>query len=214
MKMKVLSVNVGRPQLILVQGVALSSGIIKRPMQGPVMVRTTNLEGDRQSDLSVHGGPLKAVYAYPSEYYPLWRSELENPELTFGDFGENLSTEGLFDHEVFIGDRLQFGEAVLVVTQPRMPCLKLASRLNRPDVGQRMVESGRHGFYFSVAQEGMVAAGDEIRLLERPASSLTVAELSAVYLGSNADPELLRRATSLVNLSEKWKQKLAQRAGV
>ncbi len=211
--MKVLSVNVGRPQLILLQGIAVSSGIIKRPVEGPVMVRSTNLDGDRQSDLSVHGGPNKAVYAYPSEYYPLWRSELKNPELSFGGFGENLTTEGLLDHEVLIGDRLQVGEAVLVVTQPRMPCLKLAARLHRDDIIQRMIERGRHGFYFSVEQEGVVAAGDEIRLLDRPASSLTVAELASVYLGRVSDPELVHRAMESETLPEKWKQKLAQRAG-
>jgi len=211
--MKVLSVNVGRPQLILAQGGPISSGIIKHPVEGPVMVRRTNLDGDRQSDLSVHGGVTKAVYGYPSEYYPLWRHELANPELSFGGFGENLTTQGLFDEEVMIGDRFQVGEAVLVVTQPRMPCFKLAARIT-PDIGHRMIETRRHGFYFSVAQEGSVGAGDEIWLLERPESSLTVAELASIYLGHSIEPELIRRAMALESLSEKWKHKLAQRAAL
>jgi MOSC domain-containing protein YiiM len=211
--MRVLSVNVGRPQLIMAQGVAVSSGIVKRPVNVPVMVRLTNLDGDRQSDLSVHGGPNKAVYGYPSEYYPLWRHELANPELSYGGFGENLTTEGLLDHKVVIGDRYQVGEAVLLVTQPRMPCFKLTARLGQ-EAGRIMIETKRHGFYFSVEQEGLVSAGDEIRLLERPKASLTVVELASVYLGHAIDPELLRRAMAMETLSEKWKNKLAQRAGL
>jgi MOSC domain-containing protein YiiM len=212
--MQLLSVSVGRPQIILAQGNPVSSGIIKHPVEGPVMVRATNLDGDRQSDLSVHGGIDKAVYAYPSEYYPLWRAELDRPDLSYGNFGENLTTAGLLDREVLIGDRLQIGDAILVVTQPRLPCFKLAARLNRSDIGNRMVETARHGFYFSVAREGLVAAGDEIRLLERPTSSITVAELAALYLGLSTDPDLLTRAITSEFVPARWKQKFAHRAGV
>jgi len=212
--MKIVSVNVGQPQPLVVNGGVVESGIVKRPVAGPVMVRRTNLEGDGQADLSVHGGLLKAVYAYSSEYYPLWSAELGEVDLPFGRFGENLTTAGMLDEDVLIGDRWQAGSAVLVVTQPRMPCFKFAAHLRRPDAGQLMVEGRRHGYYFSVAEEGNVRAGDEVRLLWRDPSSISVAQTVSLYLGRSTDPELLRRAMSLEALPAGWRNKLAMRAGV
>ena len=138
------------------------------------MVRQLNLDGDRQADLTVHGGPYKAVYAYPSEHYPFWRQELPDIDLPFGKFGENFTTEGLLEDAVNIGDRYRVGSAILQVRQPRTPCYKLAVKFQRDDILQRFLKSGRSGFYFSVDQEGEVGAGDEVELFSRADQSLTV----------------------------------------
>ncbi len=143
---KIISVNVGLPRLVVWRGATVSTGIFKSPVEGRVYLRTLNLEGDRQSDLSVHGGPLKAVYAYPSEHYDYWRAELPEMELPWGMFGENLTTEGLSEETVKIGDRFRIGEAELTVTQPRLPCHKLGIKFKRTDIIRRFLASGRTGF--------------------------------------------------------------------
>ena len=209
--MKVLSVNVSVPQPLVAGNLVVQSAIDKRPVKGPVMVRRLNLDGDQQSDLRVHGGVNKAVYAYPAEHYEFWRHDL-GKELPFGTFGENLTTEGLVDSEVFIGDRYQIGSAILTVTQPRTPCYKLAATLDYQPIIERMYSERRHGWYMSVEKEGTVAAGDEIRLLERIPNSITVLELISVWMGHDLSPELVERTMAL-DLSPKWKDKIAQRVG-
>jgi len=212
--MRVLSVNVGLPQPLVAHDQVVQSGIVKRPVNGPVTIRRTNLDGDGQGDPSVHGGPLKAVYAYASEHYAFWCNEYPDAALPFGTFGENLTTAGLLDEEVCIGDRFQVGAAVLMVTQPRMPCFKLAARFQRHEILERMIDARRHGFYFAVLEEGPVCAGDPIRLLERHPAALSVPTMVALYLGHSVDPHLLERAMSLEMLTPKWKNKLALRAAV
>src|SRR5215213_198052 len=165
-EMKIVSLNVGLPKLVIHNGEPVSTGIFKEPVIGRVVLRTLNLEGDRQSDLSVHGGPSKAVYGYPSEHYEYWKQELPDMELPWGVFGENFTTSGLDEAELGIGDRFRVGSAVVMVTQPRMPCYKLGIRFGRSDILRKFLASGRPGFYFAVVQEGEVAAGDEIELLE------------------------------------------------
>jgi len=155
----------------------VSTGIYKEPVAGRVRVRTLGLEGDRQADPRFHGGPTKAVYAYPSEHYPFWRAEYPDIDMRWGMFGENLTTAGLREDDVRIGDRLRFGTAVLVVTQPRMPCYKLGIKFGRKDVIERFLESRRSGIYFSVDLEGDVAAGDTIRLLQRSEDMPTVTDV-------------------------------------
>jgi len=210
--MRVLSVNVAVPQTLVAGNLVVQSAIRKHPVEGPVMVRRTNLDGDQQGDLRVHGGEKKAVYAYPSEHYDFWRRDLGR-ELPFGIFGENLTTEGIVDSEVFIGDRFQIGSAILTVTQPRTPCYKLATRLEYQPILERMYSEQRHGWYMSVAQEGTIAAGDEIRLIDRVPNSITVLELISVWMGHDLSPELLERTLAL-DLSPKWKDKIAMRAKV
>src|SRR6202040_4302110 len=158
--MRILSVNVALPREVTWQGKLVTTGIFKEPIEGSVMLRTLNLDGDGQADLTVHGGVSKAVYAYPSEHYDYWRKELPGMDLPWGMFGENLTTTGLSEDELHIGDRLQIGSAVLLVRQPRMPCYKLAAKFQREDMIERFLRSGRSGFYFSVEQEGEVAAGN------------------------------------------------------
>jgi MOSC domain-containing protein YiiM len=174
---KVVSVNVGRPHKFTVRDEVIVTSIFKDPVKGRVRVGGLNIEGDEQSDLTVHGGIKKAVYAYPSEHYALWREELPEAALEWGAFGENLTIEGLLEDTTCIGDRLRIGTAELVVTQPRMPCYKLAYKFGREDIIKRFLKSGRSGFYLSVAKEGDVGAGDAIERLSRPAGAPTVTDI-------------------------------------
>jgi MOSC domain-containing protein YiiM len=175
--MKVISVTVGRPKPFSIRGDIIVTSIFKDPVQGRVRVLPLNLEGDEQSDLTVHGGTNKAVYAYPSEHYARWREELPDAELGWGAFGENLTVAGLLETTTCIGDRLRIGTAVLEVTQPRMPCYKLAYRFGREDMIKRFVESGRSGFYLRVVTEGALAAGDIIELIGRRDGAATISSV-------------------------------------
>ena len=203
--MKLLSVNVGLPREIEWNGRIVRTSIFKEPVTGRVPVAKLNVSGDQQSDLTVHGGPDKAVYAYPSEHYPFWSSKLPDMELPWGVFGENFSTEGLLE-DTRIGDRFRIGSAEFVVTQPRMPCYKLGIRFNRPDMVKRFLQSGRTGFYFAVVAEGEVAAGDSIELLERDKHNIPVADIVNLYRGDAANQELLHRVTELPSLPRSWRE--------
>ncbi|MBI2115875.1 MAG: MOSC domain-containing protein, partial [candidate division NC10 bacterium] len=160
--MKLISVNVGLPREVVYKGKTVKTGIFKEPVPGRVQVHRLNLDGDRQADLSVHGGPSKAVYAYPSEHYGYWRQELPGMDLPWGMFGENFTTEGLLEDLVNIGDRFRVGSAEVMVTEPRLPCYKLGVKFGREDIVKRFLQSGRTGFYVAVLQEGEVGAGDGI----------------------------------------------------
>src|SRR5467141_748297 len=162
--MKLVSINVGLPREVRWHGKTVLTSIFKAPVEGSVKVGRLNLEGDRQSDLNVHGGADKAVYVYPAEHYAFWRAELPGVDLPGGAFGENFTTEGLIEDSVHIGDRLRIGSAEFVAMQPRMPCFKLGIRFGRPDMVKRFMHSGRTGFYLAVLQEGEVAAGDSFEL--------------------------------------------------
>jgi len=208
---KLLSLNVARPRLTVYQGRTINTGIFKRPVSGPVDLRTLNLEGDRQADLSVHGGPFKAVYGYPSEHYSFWRGELTDLELSEGTFGENFTTEGLLEADLHIGDRLQIGSAILVVRQPRVPCYKLAAKFKRDDIIDRFLQSGRSGFYFSVEQEGVVQSGDSFELLSIEPQAITIAEMNRLFVADRYNRPLLEKAIATPALPEDWRDYLAQR---
>ena len=187
-------------------GRTIRTSIFKAPVPGRVRVRKLNLNGDQQSDLRVHGGVDKAVYVYPSEHYAFWRHELPNADLRWGAFGENFTTQGpLDDKAVHIGDRFRIGSAEFVVTQPRMPCFKLGIRFGRADMVKRFLHSGRNGFYFAVAEEGEVAAGDSIQILARDENGVTVADIVELYTADAAKQELLQRVSELASLSESWR---------
>ena len=202
--MRIISVNVGLPRGLEWRDETVETGIVKEPVEGPVRVARLNLEGDRQADLTVHGGVDKAVYVYPSEHYAFWRQELPGVDLPWGFFGENVTSEGLFEGDVHIGDRIEAGSARFTVTQPRMPCFKLAFRFRRLDMPKRLLKSGRTGFYVSVQQEGAIEAGEAITLIAAPEATITVADISSLYVG-NPDQDLLRRASELTALPESWR---------
>jgi MOSC domain-containing protein YiiM len=208
--MKVVSLNVGGPRTVEWEGQTVLTSIFKTPVDRRLSVTRLNFAGDQQSDLTVHGGFEKAVYAYPAEHYPLWRQELPDADLAWAAFGENLTTEGLME-DVRIGDRFRIGSAEFVVTQPRMPCFKLGIRFGRPDILRRMLRTGRTGFYFSVAKEGEVGAGDEITLLERSAEDLTVADVVRLFTVDAKNRELLGRAIGSSVLTPNWKDYFRQK---
>jgi MOSC domain-containing protein YiiM len=196
--MKLLSVNVGLPREVEWNGRMIRTSIFKAPVVGRVHVRKLNLDGDEQSDLAVHGGIDKAVYVYPSEHYAFWRNEFPNAELDWGTFGENLTTEGTLDDKaVHIGDRFRIGSAEFVVTQPRMPCFKLGIRFGRADMVKRFLHTRRNGFYFAVAEEGEVAAGDSIELIARDENGVTVARRFFVAPRLNCSHELIQQGRFL-----------------
>jgi MOSC domain-containing protein YiiM len=203
--MKLVSVSVGLPRLLPWGGATFKTGIFKSPVEGRVSLRTTNLDGDRQADLTVHGGPEKAVYAYSSEHYPAWNAELPDPNRTWGAFGENFTTEGLLETDVSIGDRYSIGSAEVMVTTPRLPCYKLAAKFRRDDMIVRFARSGRCGFYFSVVKEGEVAAGDEFKFLGRDEPTLTVAEVNQLYTSKSPDRATLQRSLQVGSLPESWR---------
>ncbi|MBD2120883.1 MOSC domain-containing protein [Trichocoleus sp. FACHB-262] len=205
--MKLISVNVGLPREVTWKGKTVRTGIFKEPVLGSarVMVRSLNLDGDGQADLSVHGGLDKAIYVYPFEHYDYWHAELPDTDLTLGIFGENLTITGLREDEVNIGDRFQVGTVKLMVTQPRLPCYKLGIRFGRPDMVKRFLASRRTGFYFSVLQEGEVGTGDTLELMSRDDNRITVADITQLYVREKNNPELLHRATQLEALPKSWR---------
>lgn len=209
--MKLLSLNVALPRLAAWRTQTVNTGIFKQPVAGPVQLRTLNLDGDRQADLAVHGGPNKAVYAYPSEHYHFWHHELPGTPLPFGMFGENFTTEGLIETDVHIGDRLQIGSAILVVRQPRIPCYKLGVKFRRTDIIARFLRSGRSGFYFSVEKEGAVSAGDSFEFLSREPQGITIAEMNRLYAEDMYNVRLLNRAIATPALPEDWRNYLKKR---
>jgi MOSC domain-containing protein YiiM len=203
--MKILSISVGRPREVESRGKRVLTSIFKEPVAGGVWARALNLDGDEQSDLSVHGGPDKAVYVYPSEHYAYWRAQLPGIELPWGAFGENLTSEGLSETAVHIGDLVSIGAAEFVVTQPRLPCFKLGIRFGRLDMVRRFQQNGRTGFYLAVRREGVIAAGDDVRLVPGEQHGVSVADIVRLYTSHDGEQALLRRAVALTALPESWR---------
>jgi MOSC domain-containing protein YiiM len=213
--MKLVSLNCGMPRNVTWRGQSVTTSIFKDPVAGRIALRSLNLDGDRQSDLTVHGGKDKAVYCYPVEYYHYWQSELPNSgqPLRYGAFGENFSIEGLVqnglaEESIHVGDRFSVGSAEVVVTQPRLPCFKLMIKFEMDDMVRRFHESKRSGFYVKVTQEGEVGVGDEVVLLQHEPGSVSIAEINRLYFAKEYGPEdalLVRRAIKAKALSEAWK---------
>ncbi len=214
--MRVLSVNIGLPRQVVFNGQIVTTSIFKDPVKGPIMLRKLNLDGDRQADLTVHGGLDKAVYSYPAEHYEYyWRKQFPNMDLTWGMFGENFNTEGLMEDDVNVGDQFQIGSAAkLIATQPRMPCYKLGVRFGRMDVIRRFMASGRPGIYFKVLQEGQVKAGDKIKIIRKDEYNVTVKDIVRLYIRegyNDEDIETMRRATKIEDLPAGWRHEFEQK---
>jgi MOSC domain-containing protein YiiM len=218
--MRVLSVNCGLPREVGWHGHTFTTSIWKQPVEGRVPLRTLNLDGDRQSDLSVHGGKDKAVYCYQIEHYEYWRAELPGRDLPVAIFGENFTVEGMpFEDGVRVGDRFSVGTAELVVTQPRLPCYKLGIRFDLEEMVKHFLNAGRTGFYVAVAREGEVGAGDEIKLLGRANESVSISEITRLYIAKSLSDDDARQVQSALKadaLPESWKryfrEKLARQA--
>ena len=208
---RIVSLNVGLPRLVMRDGEPVSTGIFKEPVAGRVRLRTLNLDGDRQADLSVHGGPEKAVYVYPSEHYSFWKRELPDTDLPWGMFGENFTIEGMLETETNIGDRFRIGSAEVMVTQPRMPCYKLGIRFGRTDIIKRFLISERTGFYLSVLKEGEVGVGDEFQLIEKNVSGVRVVDVTRLYSSEKGNVDLMRRAIATEALPNSWREYFRKR---
>jgi MOSC domain-containing protein YiiM len=191
--MEIVSVNVSIPKVIKRDGHEILTGIFKSAVQGPVIVRKLNLDGDQQADLKVHGGVYKAVYAYPAEHYPFWGSVYPQRELPWGMFGENLTTVGMNESSMCIGDQVRIGTAMLQVTQPRVPCFKLAAKFDDDEIIDTFFASGRSGMYFSVVQEGQLQAGDKIDVVHRDPARFSIQEALRLYT-KEPGQETLERA--------------------
>lgn len=214
--MKLISVNTGLPGEVEWHGRRVTTGIYKEPVEGRVAVRKLNLDGDRQADLSVHGGANKAVYCYPIEHYSYWKRELPGRDLPVAIFGENFTTEGLLDAAVHLGDRFAIGSAEFIVTQPRLPCYKLGIRFQADDMVKRFLASARTGFYLAVTREGEVGAGDEIQVLGSDSNAVPVSEITRLYIAkrfAEEDVTSLRRALQVAALPESWKAYFRERLG-
>lgn len=209
--MRVVSLNVGLPRTVTWRGKPVETGIWKQPIAGRAAIRGDNLVGDRQADLTVHGGRDKAVYGYPTEHYPWWRTQLPGIELPWGAFGENLSVEGLSETHVRIGDRFCIGTAELMVTQPRMPCFKLGLKFDRPQLVKEFLRSERSGFYFAVVRAGTIGAGDVIEQVHEEPTSMTVTDLVRLSVASHIETDVLRRAVATPGLAEVWREEFRQR---
>ncbi len=210
--MKLIAVSVGLPQTVETDNEGfVTTAIFKHPLDGRVRVNELNLEGDAQADLTVHGGWSKAVYVYPGEHYEYWRKELPERELGDSQFGENLTTEGSLETEVFIGDKLRIGTTEFVVTEPRMPCYKLGIRFGRKDILRRFLQSRRSGFYLAVTKTGELGAGDGIEILSREKNKVTVTDIVRVWVADKTDVETMERALRIDAFPESWKEPFRER---
>ncbi|MGO9492330.1 MAG: MOSC domain-containing protein [Terracidiphilus sp.] len=207
--MKIVSLNTGLPREMMWRGMRVTTGIFKEPVHGRVALRKLNLDGDRQADLTVHGGENKAVYCYPIAHYDYWRKELPGRELPLGVFGENFTIDSPLEDEVFLGDRYSVGSAEVVVTQPRLPCYKLGIRFEADDMVKRFFASGRTGFYLSVAKEGEVGAGDEMGIIHRDPIGIAVSEITRLYAAKEFDEDdvaSVRRILRVTAVPDGWKE--------
>jgi MOSC domain-containing protein YiiM len=212
--MKLVSVNTGLPRDVTWHGKNVTTAIYKQPVEGRVALRKLNLDGDRQADLSVHGGEHKAVYCYPIEHYDYWAKELSGRALPMASFGENFTTNGLQEDTCYVGDQLSVGSAEVLVTQPRLPCYKLGLRFQSDDMVKQFLASGRTDFYLAVTREGQVGAGDEIQVVARDPNAVPVSEITRLYVTKRyGDDDLtwLRRALKVAALPESWKAYFRQR---
>ncbi|RKU05567.1 MOSC domain-containing protein [Candidatus Poribacteria bacterium] len=203
--MKLLSVNVSQPKEVLHNGKRIKTGIFKEPVSGRTMMRRLNLDGDGQGDPTVHGGIHKAVYVYPIEHYRYWKQELGRDDLTYGKFGENLTVEGMLEDTVHIGDVFRVGEALVEVSQPRVPCFKLGIKMRDPQIVKPFLQSERVGFYVRVLEEGEVGAGDAIERTKVGEGQMTVKEIVHLRHFDNANATAAEKAANLSALTPSWR---------
>jgi MOSC domain-containing protein YiiM len=219
--MKIVSLNVGLPREVVWHGINVTTGIFKQPVEVRIALRELNLDGDRQADLTVHGGAEKAVYCYPLGHYEYWKKQLPGRDLPLGIFGENFTIDfggstGAPEDTIHIGDRFSAGSAEVVVTQPRLPCYKLGVRFQMDDMVKRFLASRRSGFYLAVLREGEVGAGDEMKQLGRDPSAVPISEITRLYIEkrfSDSDMRVLDRALQAQALPESWKEYFRERMG-
>ena len=212
------SIQVGKPKSYGHQNASdphdlpWTTGFFKSPANGPVFARFMNLDGDRQADLTHHGGVDKAVLAYSADHYPKWHEELAMPEIPHGAFGENLTIGGLSEESVCIGDRYRIGDATFEVSQPRQPCWKLARRWRMHKLTGIVIANGRTGWYFRVLEEGLIEAGMSVSLIERPNPEWTAGRANQILHHRRNDLALTLELAAVSHLSNAWVRELHERA--
>jgi MOSC domain-containing protein YiiM len=212
--MKLISVNTGLPREVVWYSMTVTTGIFKEPVKGRVALRKLNLDGDRQADLTVHGGEFKAVYCYPFVHYDFWKKQLPGKDLPLAIFGENFTIDNFVEDSIHLGDEFSVGSAEVVVTQPRLPCYKLGVRFQADDMVKRFLASARTGFYLAVTREGEVGAGDEMKLVARDPNAVPVSEITRLYIAkrfSATDVVSLKKALLVEALPESWKEYFRER---
>ncbi|MCK5709143.1 MAG: MOSC domain-containing protein [Deltaproteobacteria bacterium] len=208
---RLLSVNVSLPKEIIHKGKKISSGIFKEPVKGRIKVNSLNLEGDGQADLLAHGGNFRAVYVYSYDNYAYWEKELNRDDFKYGQFGENFTVEGMSDDEIHVGDRFKIGSALFEVTQPRVPCYKLAIKMGEEGFYNQILSSGRLGFYFRVIEEGDVGAGDIIEKVSEDTQEMTINEVNSLLYFNKDDFNGIEKAIKIKALSPGWKTSFEDR---
>jgi MOSC domain-containing protein YiiM len=212
--MKLLALSVGLPREVTWHNRVVTTGIFKQPVSGRLALRKLNLDGDRQADLTVHGGEFKAVYCYPSEHYAYWKKEMPGRDFPVAVFGENFTTEAMFEDSICLGDRYRVGTAEVVITQPRLPCYKLGVRFRDDQMVKRFLVSKRSGFYVAVVEQGEVGAGDEIVLLWRDPRAVPVSEITRLFVTKDYTAEdiaIIDRLNDVSSVPKDWKSYFAER---
>jgi MOSC domain-containing protein YiiM len=210
--MAIVSLNVGTPREVTTGKGVVATGIFKTPVAGRVRLRFLNLDGDRQADLTVHGGADKAVYVYSADYYPAWQAELGR-ELPWGAFGENLDVDGCLEDDMCVGDTIGAGTSLLQVTEPRLPCFKLGIKFGDAGMIKTFLDRGRTGFYVRVLAEGDIGAGDAFTVVERDAGRVPVSEITRLYTRDRGDVAAIRRVLGVAALGTGWRQHFEKRLG-
>jgi MOSC domain-containing protein YiiM len=209
--MKLVSINVSPPKTVMHLGEPLTTGIFKQQVPRRVMLRTLNLDGDGQADLSVHGGEDKAAYVYDIAHYDYWQKELKRSDFPFGQFGENFTVEGMTEDRVHIGDVFTVGEAVVEVTQPRLPCFKLAMKMGMPEFPKLFMASKRSGFYLRVLREGEVGAGDAIERIKADSTRMSVRDALHLAYFDRTNLAMAKIAAGIPALSAGWREMFEER---
>ncbi|QDX92300.1 MOSC domain-containing protein [Brevibacillus laterosporus] len=209
---RILSVNVGQPQVLSYKEQEVVTGICKQPVTGPLYLSKTQLQGDAQADLKYHGGVDKAVCVYAAEHYPYWEKTLGR-SMPVSAFGENLTIEGLLEDEVCIGDIYQIGDAVVQVTQPRQPCHKLAKRYDVNDLAVQVQDTGYTGFYLRVLQEGEISQEDPMTLIEKDPHGVTIAFANQIMHRDKKNKQAIKRILMVEALSASWRLSFTKRLG-
>lgn len=212
--MRLISMNVGKPRTVTYKDKAITTGIFKEPVGGSVWLGRLNLEGDGQADLQAHGGEHKAVYVYPAENYEFWEKELGRDDLTPGNFGENFTVEGMREDVVHVGDVFRIGDALLEVSQPRVPCYKLELRLGVSPFVKRFMESNRVGYYLRVLEEGEVGAGDPVEQVKEGPERMTVEEVHRLLYFDKEKEAGAARAIRIPALSPGWRGSFEKILGI
>jgi MOSC domain-containing protein YiiM len=211
--MKILSVNISKPVEVIYNKRIITTGIFKKPVEGPLYASKQNLAGDGQADLKNHGGLYKAIYAYSYDHYGYWSRNLNRQDFEFGQFGENLTVAGLDESKLCIGDQLQTGGVELMITQPRVPCFKLGIKFGDRQMPKKFQASALTGFYMKVLQEGYVQAGDVIKIVKRDENQISVKNLFEAFYISKEESALtiLQKSMEVKDLSPSWKAQIEKR---